>query len=126
MSILHGWIFWEMALSVCCWKIHCGVQCAHLQWQQYLLPVSCGNHIFVTLCVYLHEWIFWEMASSVTLVYTVRIHYAMATIVVVCVLLLLFHSFIITSYLWFLKIPMSLQQSLIQTCWFIDIFWEMV
>jgi hypothetical protein len=29
MSILHGWIFWEMA-SALCWKIHCGVQCAHL------------------------------------------------------------------------------------------------
>ena len=28
-SILHGWIFWEMA-STLCWKIHCGVQCAHL------------------------------------------------------------------------------------------------
>ena len=24
MSILHGWIFWEMA-SALCWKIHCGV-----------------------------------------------------------------------------------------------------
>ena len=27
MSILDAWIFWEKAL---CWKIHCGVQCAHL------------------------------------------------------------------------------------------------
>ena len=29
VSILHGWIFWEMA-SALCWKIHCCVQCAHL------------------------------------------------------------------------------------------------
>ena len=100
------------------------------KWHQHLTTAKkplffCGNQITAPLCV-LQAWIFWEMASSVTLVYTVRIYYAMATIVVVCVLLLLFHSFIITSYLWFLKIPMSLQQSLIQTCWFIDTFWEMV
>ena len=29
MSILHAWIFWEMA-SALSWTIHCGVQCAHL------------------------------------------------------------------------------------------------
>ena len=88
MSILYAWIFWEVASSVC-WKIHCGVYSVHLlhkQWQQYLLPVSCF-HFSVSL---LHAWLFWKMTSLLcwkfTLVYRVQIHYAMATILVACVL----------------------------------------
>ena len=65
------------------WCIKCTFT---MQWQQYLLPVSCF-HFSVRL---LHAWLFWEMTSLLcwkfTLVYKVHIHYAMATILVACVL----------------------------------------
>ena len=65
------------------WCIKCTFT---MQWQQYLLPVSCF-HFSVSL---LHAWLFWEMTPLLcwkfTLVYRVHIHYAMATILVACVL----------------------------------------
>ena len=103
ISILYAWIFWEVASSVC-WKIHCGVYSAHLlhmQWQQHLLPVSCF-HFSVSL---LHAWLFWKMTSLLcwkfTLVYRVQIHYAMATILVACVLQSLQNTTIEHKYQWF-------------------------
>ena len=65
------------------WCIKCTFT---MQWQQYLLPVSCFHF---SVCL-LHAWLFWEMTSLLcwkfTLVYRVQIHYAMATILVACVL----------------------------------------
>ena len=65
------------------WCIKCTFT---MQWQQYLLPVSCF-HFSVSL---LHAWLFWEMTSLLcwkfTLVYKVHIHYVMTTILVACVL----------------------------------------
>ena len=57
-----------------------------MQWQQYLLPVSCF-HFSVSL---LYAWLFWKMTSLLcwkfTLVYRVHIGYAMATIPFACIM----------------------------------------
>ena len=87
MSILHAWIFWEMA-SALCWKIHCGVSSAHL---------LCNDNNTCCLCLaFTSLWVFCMLGYSgkwhhysvgkFTLVYRVQIHYAMATMLVACVL----------------------------------------
>ena len=86
------------------WCIKCTFT---MQWQQYLLPVSCF-HFSVSL---LHAWLFWKMTSLLcwkfTLVYRVQIHYAMATILVACVLQSLQNNTIEHKYQWLSEIDTS-------------------
>ena len=78
-----------------------------MQWQQYLLPVS-YFHFSVSL---LYAWLFWKMTSLLcwkfTLVYRVQIHYAIATILVACVLQSLQNTTIEHRYQWFSEIDTS-------------------
>ena len=55
MSILHAWIFWEMA-SALCWKIHCGVSSAHL---------LCNDNNTCCLCLaFTSLWVFCMLGYS--------------------------------------------------------------
>ena len=71
------------------------------------MPVSCF-HFSVSL---LHAWLFWKMTSLLcwkfTLVYRVQIHYAMATILVACVLQSLQNNTIEHKYQWLSEIDTS-------------------
>ena len=86
------------------WCIKCTFT---MQWQQYLLPVSCF-HFSVSL---LHAWLFWKMTSlfcwKFTLVYRVQIYYVMATILVAFVLQSLQNNTIGHEYQWFSEIDTS-------------------
>ena len=55
MSILHAWIFWDMALSVC-WKIHCGVHSAHL--------LCNGNNICCLCLAFTSLWVYCMLGYS--------------------------------------------------------------
>ena len=88
MGMLHPWIIWEMASSVC-WKIHCVVHKVHIYYAMATILVACvllsllcestaclvipGNDIITLLKIHF----FGDR---------VLIHYAMVTILVACVL----------------------------------------
>ena len=55
MSILHAWIIWEMASSVC-WKIHCGVKSAHL--------LCNGNNTFCLCLAFTSLWVYCMLGYS--------------------------------------------------------------